>query len=172
MHYFEELVSSGTLFTLDALEEMNLKSIEELQRSGSTIAVRSTQMIQLQKTILSIGMFSMFDSVLQERLSCNNGFDAAKKLLLQMEKVELHNRFNDFICAINVLKHGHGRSYNKLLSKVEQLPYKLKLPEENLFDEGDVSEISTLIEVDDKFVINCSELIELVSKEIRNKTLY
>ena len=30
-------------------------------------------------------------------------------------------------------------------------------------------EISTLIEVDDKFVLNCAELIELVSKVIRNE---
>jgi len=43
------------------------------------------------------------------------------------------------------------------------------LPGENFFDEGDVSEVSTLIEVDDKFVLNCAELIEQVSKEMRNE---
>jgi hypothetical protein len=112
-------------------------------------------------------MFSLFDSILQERLSCRNGFEEVKKRLIQTGKVELHNRFDDFVCAINVLKHGRGRSYNALVSKSESLPFRLKLPGEYFFDEGNVSEISTLIEVDDKFVLNCAELIELVSKEIR-----
>ena len=169
MHSFEELVYRGTSFTLNALEEVNSNVIEEHQTSGSTIDVKNLQMIQLQKVILSIGIFSLFDSILQEGLSCRNGFEEAKKILLQIGRVELHNRFYDFICAINVLKHGQGRSYNALVSKSESLPFKLKLPGENFFDEGDVSEISTLIKVDDEFVLNCAELIELVSIEIRNE---
>jgi hypothetical protein len=167
MHNFDDLVYRGTSFTLRALKEVNSKVIEELQTSGSTIAVKNLQMIQLQKAILAIGMFSLFDSILQERLSCRNGFEEVKKRLIQTGKVELHNRFDDFVCAINVLKHGRGRSYNALVSKSESLPFRLKLPGEYFFDEGNVSEISTLIEVDDKFVLNCAELIELVSKEIR-----
>ncbi len=169
MHSFDDLVYRGTSFTLNALEEVNSKVIEELQTSGSTIAVKNLQMIQLQKVILAIGMFSFFDSILQEGLSCRNGFEEAKKVLIQKGKVELHGRFDDFVCAINVLKHGRGRSYDALVAKSGSLPFRIKLPEENFFYEGDVSEISTLIEVDDKFVLNCAELIELVSKEIRNE---
>ena len=168
MHNFDELVYRGTSVTLSALEEVNSKALEILQTSGSTSAVKSLQMIQLQKAILAIGMFSLFDSILQEGLSCRNGFEEAKKTLIQIGKVELYNRFDDFVCAINVLKHGRGRSYDVLVSKSETLPFRIKLPEENFFDEGDVSEISTLIEVDDEFVLNCAELISLVSKEIRN----
>ncbi|MVN22484.1 hypothetical protein [Mucilaginibacter arboris] len=167
MHNFDELVYRGTVFTLNTLEDVNSKVIEELQVSASTIAVKNIQMIQLQKAILAIGMFSLFDSILQEGLSCRNGFEEAKNILVQKGKVELQNHFNNFICAINVLKHGRGRSYDTLVSKSESLPFKIKLPGENFFDEGDVSEISTLIEVDDKFVLNCAELIEHVSKEIR-----
>jgi hypothetical protein len=169
MHSFDDLVYLGTSFTLNALEEVNSKVIEELQSSSSTINVKNLQMIQLQKAILAIGMFSLFDSILQEGLSCRSGFEEAKKILIQIGKVELHNRFDDFICAINVLKHGHGKSYNLLVSKSKSLPFRLKLPEESFFYEGDVSEISTLIEVNDQFVLNCAELIELVSKEIRNE---
>ena len=41
------------------------------------------------------------------------------------------------------------------------------MPEEYFFNAGDVSEVSTLIEVDNKFVLTCAELIEQVAKEIR-----
>ena len=169
MHNFDELVYRGAAFTLNALEEVNSKVIEVLQTSASTIAVKNLQMIQLQKAILAIGMFSLFDSILQEGLSCRNGFEEVKKTLIQIGKVELHDRFDDFICAINVLKHGQGRSYDTLVTKSGSLPFRIKLPGENFFDEGDVSEVSTLIEVDDKFVLNCAELIEQVSKEMRNE---
>jgi hypothetical protein len=169
MHNFDDLVYRGTSFTLNALKEVNSKVIEELQTRGSTIAVEDLQMIQLQKAILAIGLFSLFDSILQEGLSCRSGFEEAKKILIQIGKFELHNRFEDFICAINVLKHGHGKSYNTLVSKSTSLPFRLKLPGESFFYEGDISEISTLIEVDDKFVLDSAELIELVSKEIRNE---
>lgn len=170
MHNFDELVYSGVLFTLRALEEVNSKVIEELQTSASTSSVKALQMIQLQKAILAIGMFSLFDSILQEELSCRNGFDEAKKILFQKGKIELHNRFDEFICAINVLKHGRGRSYDALVLKSRSLPFRIKLPEENFFFEGDVSEVSTLIEVDDNFVLNCAELIGQVSKEMRNES--
>lgn len=169
MHNFDELVYISTAFTLKALETENCKLIEEFQTNASTIAVKNLQMIQLQKAIIAIGMFSIFDSMLQEVLSCPKGFEKAKKVLVQNGKVELNNRFNDFICAINVLKHGKGWSYNALVEKSGLLPFRIKLPGEYFFNEGDISEVSTLIDVDDKFVLNCAELIEQVSKEMRDK---
>lgn len=169
MHNFDKLVYISTKFTLKALEAENCKLLEEFQTNASTISVKNLQMIQLQKAIIAIGMFSLFDSMLQEGLSCRNGFEKAKKVLVQSGKVELNNRFNDFICAINVLKHGKGSSYEALVEKSGLLPFRLKLPGEYFFDEGDISEVSTIIEVDGKFVLNCAELIEQVSKEMRDK---
>ena len=166
MHKFEDLIYRSTSFTLGALEETNSKIIEELQTSESTILVKNLQMIQLQKAIFSIGMFSMFEAALQDQLSCGNGFEGAKNILKEKQNLKLHNRFDEFICAINVLKHGKGRSYDALLSKSEILPFKIKLQGENFFDEGDISEIDTLIEVDDSFVLNCADLIDKVSSEI------
>ena len=167
MHNFDDLVYRSTAFTLSALDEVNSKAIKSFGTGASTTNVKSLQMIQLQKAILAIGMFSLFESILQEGLSCHNGFEEAKKALIKNEKVDLHSRFDDFICGINVLKHGRGRSYNALVAKSEILPFKIKLPDENFFFEGDGSEISTLIEVDDNFVLNCAELIEQISKEVR-----
>lgn len=166
MHRFEYLIYQSTSFTLGVLEETNSKIREALQTSGATILMKNLQMIQLQKAIFAIGMFSMFDAILQDQLSCRNGFEGAKKMLKEKQNLELHDRFDDFICAINVLKHGEGRSYEALLSKSELLAFKIKLRGENFFDKGDVSEIDTLIEVDDNFVLNCADLIDKVSSEI------
>ena len=166
MHRFEDLVYRSTSFTLNALDETNSKIIEALQTSGSTNLVKNLQMIQLQKAIFATGMFSIFEAVLQDQLSCKNGFEGAKKILKEKNNLELYERFNQFICAINVLKHGKGRSYDALLSTTDLLPFKIKSPGENYFSEGDVSEVDTLIEVDDNFVLNCAKLIEQISNEI------
>ena len=39
------------------------KIIEELQINASTIAIKNLQMIHLQKAILAVGMFSIFESI-------------------------------------------------------------------------------------------------------------
>ena len=167
MHRFSELVLRSTSFTLGSLKEVESKIIELLQTSGSTVLVKNLQMIQLQKAITAIGMFSLFESILQDGLTCKNGFDEAKSILNQSGNNDLNNRFENFIFAINVLKHGKGRSYNTLVAKSGMLSFKIKMPGEDYFDEGAVSEISTLIEVNDDFVLDCARLIEEVSEEIR-----
>lgn len=160
MHSFGELVYKSTVFSLDILESIEFQSFEELQTSTSTTVVKTLKMIQLNKSIMSIGMFSLFESVLQSRLNCKNGFKEAKKILIESGNMDLNNYFEDFISAINVLKHGKGRSYDKLIKKISLLPFRIKLPDEDFFDEGDISEVETLIEVDNKFVLACAKLIE------------
>ena len=60
--------------------------------------------------------------------------------------------FDQFAAAVNVLKHGRGRSYDWLLSMRETLPFFLKGRDQHFFFEGDVSEPDTLVLVDDAFV--------------------
>ena len=124
-------------------------------------------MIQLQKAIFAVGMFSIFEANLQEGLSCTNGFDEAKKILDDEGELDMKESFDDLILAINVLKHGRGRSYNTLVAKAKVLPFRIKLPNESFFFEGDVSEVSTLVEVDDAFVQRCGDVISDVSRVIR-----
>lgn len=167
MHNFTELVDSCTNFTLETLREVNERTIEALQTSSATSLVKTLQMIQLQKAILAIGMFSIFEANLQEGLNCRNGFDEAKKILADEGELYMKERFDDFSQAINVLKHGRGRSYDALAAKAETLPFKIKLLDESFFFEGDVSEVLTLVEVDDAFVQRCSSVISDVSGIIR-----
>jgi hypothetical protein len=163
MHTFTELVDRCTVFTLDALNEAKRKLVDELQASAATSPVKSLQVVQLQKAISAVGMFSMFEAILQDELSCKNGFLKAKEILAHEGEIVLSERFNDLQLAINVLKHGRGRSYNELAAKSSGLPFRIKQPGEYFFCEGDVSEVATLIEVDDAFVRGCAQVINEVS---------
>ncbi len=168
MHTFTELIDRCTAFTLKALEEANERTIDALQTSAATNLVKTLQMIQLQKAILAVGMFSIFEATLQDGLSCSNGFREATDILDYEGEVGLKERLNDLQLAVNVLKHGHGRSYDALVAKAGTLSFRVKLPEEAFFCEGDVSEVSTLIEVEDTFVLSCAEVIREVSEKIRS----
>lgn len=167
MHSFTELVDRCATFTLGTLRKANERTIEALQTSGATALVKTLQMIQLQKAILAVGMFSIFEASLQEGLSCSDGFDEARKILDAEGELNMKEHFDDLILAVNVLKHGRGRSYDALVAKAEALSFRIKLPDESFFFEGDVSEVSTLIEVDDAFVQRCGDVIRGVSEVIR-----
>jgi hypothetical protein len=78
-------------------------------------------------------------------------------------EVDLGKRFSLFVYAINVLKHGRGRSYDALVAMGTDLPFRIKHPGEDFFFEGDVSEVATLVEVDDRFVRECTDLIAQVT---------
>jgi hypothetical protein len=167
MHSFSELVDMGTTFILNYMNDTYHKASEELNARGETILVKFIQMIRLQKAIFSIGMFSIFDAILQERLGCKDGFKEANAILSLEGKEELKNRFIDFQLAINALKHGRGRSYEELITRMKNLSFNIKNPEDAFFFEGDVSEISTLIEIDDEFVLQCASIINEVTDVIR-----
>ena len=166
MHEFEDLLYRGTLFSLNALEEFSRAVHAEGYVVTTTNAVKSLQMIQLQKAIIAIGQFSLFESILQDKLACKNGFSKTKEILREYAEESLLERFEDFYLAINVLKHGRGRSYDILLLRAQSLPFQVKLPDQSFFNEGDISEIAVLVEVDDEFLLSCVDLIKQVSRVI------
>lgn len=163
MHSFMDLIYRGTTFTLRSLSEAERRVGEQMKTSGSTSLVKAIQMVRLQKAILAVGMFSMFESTLQSRLNCKDGFVGALKCLDEGGESVLAKRFVLFASAINVLKHGRGRSYESLLKESDPLPFRVLPSDEYFFNEGDVSEISTLVEVTDQFVNDCAKVIEDVS---------
>lgn len=167
MHSFAELVDHCTAFTLEALRQANGRVLDGLQTSAATPLVKALQMVQLQKAILAVGMFSLFEAMLQDGLECSDGFREAGEILDREGEMVLKERFVDLQLAINVLKHGRGRSYDALIAKADRLPFRIKRPGEAFFFEGDVSEIATLIEVDDAFVLNCLEVIRQVSETVQ-----
>ena len=166
MHPFPELIDHCAAFTLKALDEAQAKTLEALQASGATSLVKTLQIVQLQKVVSAVGMFSIFDAMLQDRLDCADGFKEADAILDSEGATSLKDHFVTLRLAINVLKHGEGRSYKELLAK-PKLPFKIKTPEEDFFNEGDVSEVQTLIEVNDTFVIDCARTIRAVTEVIQ-----
>ena len=167
MHNFTDLADRCATFTLQALSEAQNNAVEALNESAATTLVKSLQMVQLQKVITAVGMFSIFEAMLQDGLACNDGFRGAKDVLEQEGELTLKERFGNLELAINVLKHGRGWSHDKLVKKSGDLPFRVKLPAEDFFGEGDASEVSTLIEVDDVFVIRCAEVIREVLAVMR-----
>jgi hypothetical protein len=166
MHSFADLADRSINFALATLKEAEDEVIEALQTSGATRHVKNLQMIQLSRAIIAVGMFSIFESVVQDRLECRNGFDTVRECLERENENDLNSRFAIFVHAINVLKHGRGRSYDALVTMDNDLPFRIKRPGEDFFSEGDVSEVATLIEVDDRFVRDCAALIAQVATVI------
>ncbi len=166
MHNFSELIRHSTEFSINALNIAQQSAIESLQTSAATLSVKTLQAVHLQKAITAIGMFSMFDAILQEQLQCSNGFQRAAELLEDQGETALKEQFCDLQRAVNVLKHGRGRSYNALIQKASSLSFRVKLPGEVFFNEGDVAEVSTLIEVDDQFMRLCAQTIYSVAVSI------
>jgi hypothetical protein len=117
MHSFAELVWRCTSFTLNALRQVNEKTIEALQTSSATSLVKTLQMIELQKAISAVGMFSLFEARLEDGLECGDGIREAKQILKGNGEMALKERFDELRFAINVLKHGGGHSYAALTAK-------------------------------------------------------
>ena len=136
MHVFSQLVDRCTAFILVTLNEAEEQVIAELQTTGATRHVKNLQTFQLQRVITAVGMFSIFDAELQNGHVSNDGFAEARKILLNAAEAVLAVRFDQFVDAINVLKHGRGRSYERLLSQINALPFRLKRPEECFFQKA------------------------------------
>lgn len=126
-------------------------------------------MVQLQKVIFAVGMFSIFESQLQTAFGGDTGhaFQTAKKRLIAMRHCDLASRFDEVNDAINALKHGRGRSYDRLVAKIGSLPFRVLAPDEHFYEEGDVSELHTLVRVDDRFVALCGEIINQVAGRLK-----
>jgi hypothetical protein len=167
MHRFTELAHRAASFALSTLNEAQEQTAEGLQTSGATIHVKNLQMITLSKAIFAIGMFSIFEAMLQDDLRATNGFREARRILDATGEHELEERFNNYYLAINVLKHGEGNSYTELLRKRATLPFRVVAEDDKDEFEGDVSAINTLIDADDAFVENCGAVIRDVAEAIQ-----
>ncbi|HYU13264.1 MAG TPA: hypothetical protein VEK82_11850 [Stellaceae bacterium] len=163
-----QLLSQCAEFTLSHSSSVREKILNELQTNASTPLIMGLRLIRLQGVVLSIGMFSLLESLLQTHVGWSQPFDHLVKYLRDHEEGALADSFNDYWLAINVLKHGSGRSYDQLLAKSANLEFKVKSEGEPFFYEGDVSEVDVLIDVDETFVRRCAGLIEEVSSVIRS----
>ncbi|EFI5801446.1 hypothetical protein ACJANX_004718 [Escherichia coli] len=166
MHSFCELIERSTSFTLYSLEQAETEVIEQLQTSSATVHIKQLQMLQLQRSVFAVGMFSIFEAHLQNGLSCQNGFKEVRTILDAAGKHELKEKFDNYYLAINALKHGDGASYRQLVTKINVLEFDVETPHTPVYEEGDVSAIRSLIKADDAFILGCAKLIREISETI------
>ena len=159
MERFSEVIARCTDFMINALNEASRINLGD-GSDGSTLFVKNAQALELGKVVVAVGLFSIFEARLQASLACADGFGELRKILSNANEQALAARFEQFAAAMNVLKHGRGRSYDWLLSRKETLPFAVKARDQHFFFEGDVSEPDTLVFVDDEFIRSCAGLIE------------
>ena len=147
-------------FSLRAIEADEARVINALQTSAATELINHLRTFRLQRSVLAIGVFSIYESLLQDEFGWSEPFTELSAVLCGEERDELSDTFGDYLKAINVLKHGLGRSHNMLVAKSEVLDFDIKPNYESFFEEGDVSEGQQLIDVGNEFVTRCIELIE------------
>ena len=157
MDRFSEVVERCVGFMINGLNEASRINFG-YGSDGSTLFVKNAQATQLGKVVVAVGIFSILEARLQEALHCADGFAELRKILSSVGGRDLAQRFEHFAAAVNVLKHGKGRSYDWLLSRSEVLPFRVKARDQKFFFEGDVSEPDTLVLVDDAFVRSCARV--------------
>ncbi|MGY4369220.1 hypothetical protein ACVW1A_005285 [Bradyrhizobium sp. LB1.3] len=162
-----ELLTACMDFTLHYTHEAEQQTFKELETSGSTRLVNALRVFRLQRAILAVGMFSMFEALLQSKLSWARPFVQLDDYLRAQGQNSLAAAIVDYGLAVNVLKHGEGRSHQDLIARADKVEFKVRAKGEHFHGEGDVSDVGILVDVDDKFVWRCAELIEKASEAIR-----
>jgi len=168
MHPYSELAQRCTALTERVVADARGEVLVELENSGATILVKALQAVELHQTVVSVGLFAMFEAALQDALGSEYGFQEAMKLVEQDGEKDLAMRFRDLQLAINVLKHGKGRSHSELLRRRNDLPFRVREEDES-FEEGDAAELSTLVKTDEEFLRYCASTIDEVSAVVKRQ---
>jgi hypothetical protein len=163
-----KLISSAVEFTLGHAQEVEANIFDALETSSAVRYINVLRMLTMQSTIISIGTLQAFEGLLQQKNGWNDAFKELDIRLRATGYGELADRFLDYRNAVNVLKHGKGRSYEKLLARRSALPFEVKEEGQRYFDEGDVSEGIRLVNADHRFVRQCSDIIQEVVDALRS----
>jgi len=166
VHPFSDLAVRCVAMTASSTKEARQRALALLQESGSTVLVKGLQAVELQRAMMAVGLVSMFEAALQRALGVESGFGAARAMLQEGGHAKLEEDFADLLRAINVLKHGAGRSCNELLARRDALPFKVRA-EGEFFEEGDVSELDFLVRADDEFFRYCAAIVDEVATKVR-----
>jgi hypothetical protein len=164
-----QLLTSCADFTLHHTNEAEQQTFKELETSGATRLVMALRIFRLQRAILAVGMFSMFEALLQSKLNWTQPFLQLDEFLRKHDRLDLASTITDYRLAINVLKHGEGRSHKELLTRAATLEFKVRAAGGHFCEEGDVSDVGILVDADDQFVRRCAEVIEQASDAIRSQ---
>lgn len=137
MDRFEDLVERGTHFMLQALDASEREVLVRLETGAATGDVKTLQMLQLQRAVLAVGMFSMLEAHLRRPGDGRYAFNEVAARLEEAGEPSLGGEFTVIKHAINTLKHGRGSSYAALTEiPVDRLPFRIKREGEFFFSGG------------------------------------
>ena len=162
-----DLVPLAAEFSVAGQEVAEAHNLARLEFTGSNKSIATARMLTMRATIVATGTVSVFEALLQQSLGWEQPYVRLDKHLREHDFVDLADRFMDYRDAINVLKHGAGRSHDRLLSRKARLDFLVRALEQPFHDEGDISEISTLVRADAAFVRNCGQLIAEITEALR-----
>tara|TARA_B110001454_G_scaffold219040_1_gene249474 strand:+ start:5680 stop:6192 length:513 start_codon:yes stop_codon:yes gene_type:complete len=137
--------------------------VANLQTSASTVDVNGLRTCSMAITIVAVGVVGTFEGMLQSRFGWNDAYRELDKVLRDKGHVDLADRLLDYRLAVNVLKHGEGRSYDRLLARRASLPFAIKGNGEAFFNEGDISEVGGLVDTRGPFIDHCVGIIDEIS---------
>lgn len=163
---FEHLVRAPASL-LRGVDEVDSQIVDQLQTSGSTILVNGLRTCTMERTIIAAGTIGVFEGLVQRRLGGRFGFNTLDTVLRSEGHSDLADRFKYFRVAINALKHGDGASYERLLSRTDELPFRIREKDSHFLDEGDVSEIDRHVAVDSEFIARMIAIIEEISAAMK-----
>lgn len=156
---------------LPVVDEYEGRYLGILAETGRTNAVNGLRAARLQRAIIAVGMFSLFEAALKSEYNWPNPISRLEEVLKATDPA-LWNRFETYWLANNVLKHGTGKSLEKLVQRRAQLEFEVRAEDEAFFEEGVINEIHSRIDITNPFVRNCAALIEqislLIAKESRD----
>lgn len=112
--------------SLNEAEVEEDRLMEALEDSAASSLVLGLQAINMQVTILAIGSISIFESLLQQDHEWEKPFSEIDQCLREGGHKKLAERFLHYRLAVNVLKHGKGPSYDRLLASKTALPFRIK----------------------------------------------
>jgi len=162
-----ELLTGCCSFLLPKIDDAEREAAKLLEVSSYTVALNSLRSFRIQRAVIAVGMFSMFESALQAENEWADPFKELKCLLNEKGLQELATRFDHYRLAINVLKHGEGQSFDRLFAHQDILEFDIKQSNDWFDGEGDITESQFLIDADGNFVLACAELIQEIYNEVR-----
>lgn len=171
-----ELVLAALCRGRDDAAELESRCLAELETGAATRFINGLRMAKQQNVCMVVGAFGILEAELQRTAPATSSVVAPEEpgrdhkhdsnplrdfIREQRARGEhdLAERLSLFVDAINVLKHGRGPSHDTLLKR--SAPFlRVKRSHEELFCEGDVSELSTLVDVNSQFMAAAVETIE------------
>lgn len=137
-----ELLARCAEFSLEHIHGVEKQIHKQLETSGATRLVMALRLCRLQRAVVAVGMFSIFEALLQASMIWKDTFSELDMYLREHGEAVLADRIADYYKAINSLKHGLGASHSKLLNRPD-LEFEVGAGGDFFF-EGDVSEVGCL----------------------------